>query len=267
MLLSTRTSNRRSLLGYGLAIWSLLGASFWNQNAVLFATAYVAPPHPETFADFEPVHEMRQRLNITYNYQPKYIHPEHCRYMTEEECREVDESQEKGRKERLRRQRNRRRAKFEDRYGYPVGQKFKALVLLIQFPEDADKVLADPAHITRVLNGTGGWEYSPAGSVREYFRMGSLNQLDVEFEVIPWVSPLLFMDSGGLGNAISDCRAAFDSHMLLLLANFRILRTSRPRILPMEIPEFGAQFGFKNCLNGNSTRWMRKINSGGSIMM
>ena len=51
------------------------------------ASLGMAPPHP-SYTDFESVHEMRDRLNITYGYEPQHITHEHCRYLTEEDCRE-----------------------------------------------------------------------------------------------------------------------------------------------------------------------------------
>lgn len=50
------------------------------------------PPKPGTEVEWEPVHAMRQRLNITFNYTPTLVHPEICRYMTEEECQRGDEN-------------------------------------------------------------------------------------------------------------------------------------------------------------------------------
>ena len=49
------------------------------------------PPHPE-FSDmeWEPVHEMRRRLNIEYNYTPRVIPAEMCRYVSEEDCEDAD---------------------------------------------------------------------------------------------------------------------------------------------------------------------------------
>ena len=55
--------------------------------------AFVPPrPGTELAATYEPVHLYRQRRNITYNYEPKFLNPEMCRYLTEEECQRGDET-------------------------------------------------------------------------------------------------------------------------------------------------------------------------------
>lgn len=52
------------------------------------------PPHPKSSLvhNFETVHDMRRRLNIQYNYTPQLLHPELCRFTSEEECQEADEN-------------------------------------------------------------------------------------------------------------------------------------------------------------------------------
>ena len=51
------------------------------------------PPHPDSdlAATWEPVHQMRRRLELPFNYTTsKYMHPETCRFLTETECQEAD---------------------------------------------------------------------------------------------------------------------------------------------------------------------------------
>jgi hypothetical protein len=50
------------------------------------------PPHPKSKNDWESVHDMRRRLGVGYEYSTGHIHAEICRYLTEEECKEVDEA-------------------------------------------------------------------------------------------------------------------------------------------------------------------------------
>ena len=50
------------------------------------------PPKPGSGIEWESVHDMRQRLNITFDYTPTLLHPEICRYMTEHECQKGDEN-------------------------------------------------------------------------------------------------------------------------------------------------------------------------------
>jgi hypothetical protein len=55
--------------------------------------AFVPPkPGSDLEATYEPVHAYRRRMNISYHYQPKSLHPEMCRYLSEEECQDADES-------------------------------------------------------------------------------------------------------------------------------------------------------------------------------
>lgn len=53
------------------------------------------PPRPGSGVEWESVHAMRERLGIQFNYTPSLIHPEICRYMTEEECQRGDENLQK----------------------------------------------------------------------------------------------------------------------------------------------------------------------------
>ena len=50
------------------------------------------PPKPGSGMEWESVHDMRRRLNLTFSYSPELLHPEICRYMTEHECQAGDEN-------------------------------------------------------------------------------------------------------------------------------------------------------------------------------
>ena len=50
------------------------------------------PPYPNATEHWESVHALRKRLNLAFHYTPRHIHPEMCRYLTEEECQREDES-------------------------------------------------------------------------------------------------------------------------------------------------------------------------------
>ena len=90
----------------------------------------MAPPHPD-FHNFESVHQMRRRLNITYNYQTKHLHSEFCRHISESLCRYHDES--------VGTERQRRRNLMENgqRHLNPNTGTFQGLALLVRFPEHA----------------------------------------------------------------------------------------------------------------------------------
>lgn len=52
------------------------------------ATAWM-PPHPD-FVEYESAFDYRKRLNITYNYKPKHLPEEHCKFLPEEICERDD---------------------------------------------------------------------------------------------------------------------------------------------------------------------------------
>ncbi|CAB9515747.1 Immune inhibitor A peptidase M6 [Seminavis robusta] len=58
--------------------------------------AFVPPkPGSDLAETYEPVHLYRQRRNITFDYKPTALHPETCRYLTELECQNADESMQR----------------------------------------------------------------------------------------------------------------------------------------------------------------------------
>lgn len=69
---------------------------FWLSSLLLCQSNIhgFVPPHPgsDLAENWEPIHAMRRRLQQPYNYTPSFVHPELCRYMSEEECQDVDES-------------------------------------------------------------------------------------------------------------------------------------------------------------------------------
>jgi len=88
MMMATIASTRRRTRkrrGLDIGIQFLLLGAFFS----IGARAWAPPLHPETF---ETVHQMRRRLGIHYNYTSTTIHPEMCRYLTEEECQDSDVS-------------------------------------------------------------------------------------------------------------------------------------------------------------------------------
>jgi len=93
-------------------------------------------------SNWESVHDMRQRLGQTYNYTPTLLHPELCRYLTPEECRDHDVAlRDHGRRHRQRivqRKRALRERQLRVDRNLQIDHNpnlgnFKCLVLLIQF--------------------------------------------------------------------------------------------------------------------------------------
>lgn len=140
-------------------------------------TQALAPPHPN-FTDYENVHQYRKRLNISYAYDPLHISAEECRYISEAECREMDEMHEEAT--------SRRRLLQQQRHLNPSQGEFKILVLLIRFPEDADKQLSSRSWIHEVFNGMSHTEQNPAGSIREWLYYTSLAKYKAQFIVDDW---------------------------------------------------------------------------------
>jgi M6 family metalloprotease-like protein len=137
-------------------------------GAVSVSAGY-APPHP-LFTDYENVHQMRKRLNITFGYDPIYISHEHCKYLTEAECQEEDEL------------RNSTRGK---RRLNPSTGVMRGLVILGYWPEDAAIVgtLPAAAYFEELFNGVGTSDINPAGSISEWLRYNGLTEYDVTWDV------------------------------------------------------------------------------------
>lgn len=63
---------------------------------VQLSHAFIPPkPGSDLEKTYEPVHTYRRRLNITYGYHPTHMHAEMCRYLTEAECQDADESMQR----------------------------------------------------------------------------------------------------------------------------------------------------------------------------
>lgn len=137
-------------------------------------TDALAPPHPD-FVDWEPVHKMRRRLNIPYNYEPVHLSREHCRYLSEEECRTEDEGI------------GHAKLGLHGRHLSPsVGQDFRILVVLVRFSNHVSRELPTREYIEELFNGNGTSDINPIGSVKEYLRYASLGKYRVQFDVRDW---------------------------------------------------------------------------------
>jgi hypothetical protein len=88
----------------------------------------LSPPNP-SFEQWESVHDMRRRLNITYNYDPLHISHEYCRYLSEEECQIQDEGI------------GHAKLGLHGRQLSPsTGQNFRILVVLVRFSNHGNRV-------------------------------------------------------------------------------------------------------------------------------
>ena len=139
-------------------------------------TSALMPPHPN-FTEWESVHQMRQRLDITWNYEPVHLSHEHCRNLTEDSCRIEDEGLGDAKLHR------------RGRHLSPSTGTVRVLVLLMKFPEYDENVmgpLPPVEYYEEMFNGNGRSSELPVGSLKEYLRFSSLGKYRVQFDVRGW---------------------------------------------------------------------------------
>jgi len=155
-------------------------------------TSALMPPHPN-FTEWESVHQVRRRQNVTWNYEPLHLSHEHCRFLTEEECRLEDEGLGDAKLHR------------NGRHLSPSTGIMRILVLLIKFPEYDESVMGPlPSldYFEELLNGNGRSGAIPIGSLKEYFRYSSLGKYRVQFDIRGWFeadSPEAYFAGGNYG--------------------------------------------------------------------
>lgn len=138
--------------------------------------AALAPPHPD-FVEWESVHKVRRRLNISYHYEPIHMSAEKCRYLTEEECKVEDDLAGEHRQKHL----DRRERRLQASEGI-----FRVPVVLVRFTDHVDRILPSKEYMEDMFNGDGPGEASTVGSVKEWLRYNSLGRYRVSFEVHDW---------------------------------------------------------------------------------
>lgn len=146
-------------------------------SLLLFSSTTVvvslAPPHPD-FDTWESVHQYRRRLNMTYTYTPKHLHPEQCRFLSEEQCEVEDgviEHAIHG---------------THGRHLAPTTGTVRVLVLLVRFADHTNRELPLRDFFEKIFNGDGISEINPVGSIKEYYRYASVGQYRVSFDVRDW---------------------------------------------------------------------------------
>jgi hypothetical protein len=152
---------------------------FLAWTSVLQIQAWVPPRNQGGTLDesWESVHEMRSRLGIDYNYTPSLLHPELCRYISEDECQLADESMQRHAESHQRRARQRRHLQRTQAPNPSLG-KFKVLVLLVQFTDHQDdRILVEKSVIEDLWNGV----------ITEWFNVNSYGAYEIEPVVIDWV--------------------------------------------------------------------------------
>lgn len=150
-------------------LWFVLRQALLQGSLLLTTTTIVhgfyAPPHPN-YTEWETVHQMRRRLNVTYSYKPQYIPNEYCRYLTEEEC-QIEDAHYKNK--RTTEQRRRAQATTS-------GTNIRALVLLIKFSDHTSRTVPPKSYLQELFNGKRGTDINPIGSIRDYLYINSVGQ-------------------------------------------------------------------------------------------
>lgn len=132
-----------------------LGAAFLVAN-----TTAVAPPHPNN-TRWESATARRRRLNIRNDFEPTHVTAEHCRHMTEEQCRTDDQAVS---------------ASKEQRRLSSTGNNIKVLVLLCRFSDHVNRVLPQRDYFEELFNGKGTSDVNPVGSIREWLYSNSIGR-------------------------------------------------------------------------------------------
>eukprot|EP00797_Seminavis_robusta_P011136 Sro1835_g300580.1 Pre-pro-metalloprotease PrtV (756) ;mRNA; f:8187-10960 len=144
----------------------LFHCAIWGTVA-MGALAWI-PPHPESKEEWESVHDMRRRLGISYNYTPQQLHPEMCRFLSEEDCIDHDEAMGQH-------VQSHRRIQQQVRLSPKLG-KINVLVVLARFTDHTDRDMI-PVRDIRDF-----WLVN----MRDWFRANSQGRYDIEPTVIDW---------------------------------------------------------------------------------
>jgi M6 family metalloprotease-like protein len=181
-------STSRSILV--LCCFVILAGTFWV-NAIV--VAYQPPPSQEangTTAEHD--HDYYQRrLGIKHNYIPKFIDPELCGKISEEQCRTIDmrrmreddnEDNEAATKQKQQKQRKLQVLS-------PVNGTLKILVVLVQWTNHVgNKTLIPKEDVEKLFNSDDlDEDLFPTGSVKRFFETMSYNAMSIEATVSDWI--------------------------------------------------------------------------------
>lgn len=155
--------------------FEMMSLSLVAAAALLLCCAFVvvvravAPPNPNYVRHdefpYESLSSYRRRRNITFHYEPRYISPQHCRFLTEEECARDDEAAY-NRIEESRRQRAAPGRRLQGGPGFATeGNNIKVLTLLCRFADHEDRDLPDRSYYDQLLNGGA---VNPVGGLSEW---------------------------------------------------------------------------------------------------
>ena len=95
----------------------------------------------------------RRRLNNRYDFEPTHLSTDHCRHLSEEQCRADDQAVA---------------AAKEQRRLTSTGKNIKVLVLLCRFRDHGSRVLPERSYFEELFNGKAKSEVNPVGSIRKW---------------------------------------------------------------------------------------------------
>lgn len=146
----------------------------------------------------ESLEEYRQRMGINFKYAPKLLHPEFCRFLSEEECQRRDEKEEEMARSNRRfltskgREQIRRALQetiHPQRTDLSNTGTLNVLVCLMVFTDhEGQRELPDPQNFDRLMNAddTDPILY-PSGSVKTYFETISYGEFSIRATIADWV--------------------------------------------------------------------------------
>jgi M6 family metalloprotease-like protein len=145
------------------------------------------PPHPDLKEEgYETVYEHRRRLGIQFNYATKWLSPELCRTLSEDECQTWDEAF--GKTIETNRKFLTVKGRRELQGSTSTTPDMRVLVILLQWPNHADRELISPDDIELLFNSDEiDEELFPTGSVKRFFDINSYGQFSVTADIVPWV--------------------------------------------------------------------------------
>lgn len=140
------------------------------------------------------------------SYAPQHIHPDACRFLSAEKCQAQDMAA-------LKRQQARRSRRALG--GLNQGD-IKALVVLVRFPDHADRVLPTREYIQELCDGAGD------NTIQKYFKEQSYGTYNIKCDVKDWVTTdktEAEYSEGNSGNLGPDRAADFAIPALMALDN------------------------------------------------
>ncbi|CAB9496577.1 Immune inhibitor A peptidase M6 [Seminavis robusta] len=135
--------------------------------------AWVPPisPDRQLNTEWESVHDMRRRLQVSSNYTPSALHAESCRHFTDAQCQSADQAM------RAHAQKQRHKYSLYGQAGNRQGTTVKVLVLLLTFTDHTNRPKVAKADIEN------RWK----SLVKDWFRVNSHGNYNIDPYVTEWI--------------------------------------------------------------------------------